>query len=148
MTVTSTGNITQSGALSAAGNVSLTAGGTGSITLMTGTNQLSGTVSLDAVSASLTNGTATRLGTSTIDNNLTVTSSGAITQIAALSVGGAASFTTLNDAGAAITLNADNSFCSVAASVRNARNSSNTNPNISIIEIHDTTLRLAAQEPS
>ncbi len=138
--VTSTGNITQSGALSAAGNVSLTAGGTGSITLMTGTNQLSGTVSLDAVSASLTNGTATRLGTSTIDNNLTVTSSGAITQIAALSVGGAASFTTLNDAGAAITLNADNSFGSVAASVRNAGNSANANANISIFENNDTTL--------
>ena len=110
VTIISTGNISQSGVIASAGNISLTADG--SITLTSG-NQLTGSVSLDAVSASLTNTTATSLGASTIDSSLTVDSTGAINQTGAINVIGgstnlssdaAVALTTINTG--ALTINA------------------------------------------
>lgn len=107
---TTTGGITQSGAVNAGSTTFVAAGGV-------------------AVNDTLNAGTS-----------LTITAGGPITQSGAITTAGLASFTTRNDAGAAITLNGVNSFGSVAASVRNAANTANAAAGISITEANDTQL--------
>ncbi|MDX1901589.1 MAG: filamentous hemagglutinin N-terminal domain-containing protein [Gammaproteobacteria bacterium] len=116
LTVTSTsGAISQTGAISVGGTSSFSAGAN-AITL-TQANSFTGAITLSnsgANDVSLTNSVATALAASTIGQNLTVTStSGAISQTGALSVGGTSFFS----AGAnAITLtNSSNTFSGTVA---------------------------------
>ncbi|MGB0371973.1 MAG: beta strand repeat-containing protein [Opitutales bacterium] len=68
-------------------------------------------------------------------NSLDVVSSGAITNTGAIAVSGNATFKTLDDSGAAITLdNAGNTFGSIAAQSRNGADSLNAAGDISITE--------------
>ncbi|HZR20780.1 MAG TPA: filamentous hemagglutinin N-terminal domain-containing protein, partial [Verrucomicrobiae bacterium] len=74
-----------------------------------------------------------------VSGALTVTASGPITQTAGLTVGGLAAFKTLNDAGAAITLDqvadtVNNSFGSISAQVRNSLDIGNATADIVIHE--------------
>lgn len=83
---------------------------------------------------------ALELDASNVGGNLNVTAGGAITQSAALSVGGAANLRVLNDAGAAITLDETNAFGSVYAATRNSGDTATVGGNISINEGGDTVL--------
>jgi len=90
------GDVTQSGPLNVGGNLSANAGG-GLILLNQGANSIAGTVSLDSTGAgtnAFQNGAPLALGTLAVTGNLDVTANtGAITQTAAMTVGGDASFT-------------------------------------------------------
>ncbi|HEY6644276.1 hypothetical protein, partial [Povalibacter sp.] len=99
LTVNSTGSITQSGALGVAGTSTFNAVGQ-NVTLTNAANAL-GSVAVTAANASLTSSVATTLLASTLDNDLTVNSTGAITQAGAIDV--TAGTATLNS-GAGISL--------------------------------------------
>jgi len=114
LSVTAGGNITQSSALSIAGTSSFNAGAH-TITL-TQNNNFTGAITLSnsgANNVSLTNSAATSFATSTIGQNFTVSTSGAITQAGALSAGGTSSFSAGSNA---ITLtNSSNNFSGAIA---------------------------------
>jgi hypothetical protein len=111
LAATAGGGITQTGALAVTGNsVFSTEGGSFNITLTNVSNSFTGKVLLDTVSGTvqLTNNTATVLsgsGGSSIGGDLTVISSGAITQFDRLAVSGTASF----NAGSSNDITLDNS---------------------------------------
>lgn len=144
--VTAGGSITQSGALIVGGTSSFTAAAGQSILLNNAGNSFAGVVTLAASgvgnlqNVTVRDGTALDLQAVAIDGNLNIKAGGAISQSGVLSVAGAASFTTLNDAGAAITLNGINSFGSVQAAVRNAADIVNAAANVVIQENDDTVL--------
>ena len=99
LVVSSSGNITDIGALSVTGTSSFTASvANRSITLDTATNSLAGTISFSTTGTgdvTLDNGTtATNLGTVSVGRNLSVTAGNAITDSGVLTVGGNATFTT------------------------------------------------------
>ncbi len=99
LTVNSAGTITDSGALAITGNSSFsTTVANQSITLDTPTNALTGAVTFNTSGTggvTLDNGTtAVDLATSSVGQNLTITTGGAITDSGALTVGGTSSFTT------------------------------------------------------
>src|SRR5690606_23758272 len=75
-----------------------------------------------------------------VTGDLTVVAGGPITQSSGLAVGGVASFRTLDDNGAAITLAGTNNFGSVSASVRDADNGDNAMASITITEADGTLL--------
>ncbi len=127
LTIANTGAITQSGAMTVSGTSSFTAGAN-PITLTTATNSLTGAITFSnsgSNAVQLTNNRATSLAASTVGQNLTITSVGAITQTGALVVPGTSSFT----AGAnAITLGSANSFTgAITLSNSGANNVSLTN---------------------
>ena len=112
LSITTTGNITGTGALTVGGNSTFTANGTNaSINVGNAANAFTGTVKF--VGASLQNvtvadSTALALDMSTLSGNLVVSSGGAVTQAAALTVGGTTSVTAT---GQDVTLgNAANNF--------------------------------------
>ncbi|MBI3513550.1 MAG: filamentous hemagglutinin N-terminal domain-containing protein, partial [Proteobacteria bacterium] len=109
LTVTSGGAITQTAAVSVGGTINLNAGAN-AITLTQATNAFTGTLTLTASNVNLSNNTATQLAATNLAGNLILTSTGAITQSAAWTVGGT---TTLTAGAAGITLTtATNSFAS------------------------------------
>ncbi|MCP4473344.1 MAG: S-layer family protein, partial [Gammaproteobacteria bacterium] len=121
--VTSTGNITQNGALDVTGDASFTVNGGQSITLAETTNNFQGSLSFasntldDLLSVNIANNAALDLGNIAVSQDLSVTANGAITNSGALRVTGA---TTLSATGNDITLdNAGNDFNSVALSGAN-----------------------------
>ncbi len=103
LSVTSSGAITQTGALIVVGTTTLAAGAGNNITLNNAANAFTGAVGITSGNnVILVDNIATALAASTVSGTLTVTSNGAITQTGALVVTGASSF----NAGAnAITLN-------------------------------------------
>ncbi|MEJ0068452.1 MAG: hypothetical protein WDO24_06710 [Pseudomonadota bacterium] len=121
LTVTSGGNLTETGALSVAGAASFTTS-SGTLTLTNSANGFSGGVALmTAGAASLTNSTTTSLAASNVGGNLVlISTAGPITESGAVSVGGTATF----NAGAnAITLTtAGNSLVGAVALVTTGAN--------------------------
>ncbi|MBI1244774.1 MAG: filamentous hemagglutinin N-terminal domain-containing protein [Alphaproteobacteria bacterium] len=93
-TIYSAGAITQSGILTAAGNIDVSSGG--NITMGSVTNSVSGSAAFSTTgNATFHNGGATLLGLSTVGGNFTVTSDAGIGQVGPLSVNSA----TFNAAG-------------------------------------------------
>ncbi|TKB65028.1 MAG: filamentous hemagglutinin N-terminal domain-containing protein [Nitrospira sp.] len=131
------GNLTGGAISQVAGttlNVGTAALSTGSasadITLSQATNNF-GTVSVSrARNVTLRDANALALGPSTIFGNMAVTAGDSVTQTGALSSTGGAStltVTTLNNAGALITLtNPNNNFANINLNARNAANTANT----------------------
>ncbi|MBT6899600.1 MAG: filamentous hemagglutinin N-terminal domain-containing protein, partial [Nitrospina sp.] len=129
LAVTSTGDITGTAAsITVVATSSFTTSGTGTITLTNASNVFTGGITLSSGTGAvqLTDSSATILATSTLGGNLTVTSSGAITQAGSLTVSGTSSFTSTggditltdgsNDLGANLTLDVNNSFNVVTTS--------------------------------
>ncbi|HEX5420710.1 MAG TPA: hypothetical protein VFY39_11985 [Gammaproteobacteria bacterium] len=161
--VTAGGSITQAGPLVVGGTSSFTAAAGNSIAL-NDANDFVGAVSFLPLGGTLADvtirdtgalllnpldiagtftavsGGALAVPALTIGGGLSLTSGGAITQSGSLDVTGSASFTTLDDTGAAITLDAaDNHFGSIQAAVRNAADSANAAADI-VIHENDATL--------
>src|SRR5690606_12830112 len=109
------GSITQSAALNVGGAASFTTNADQSITL-TRDNAFGGAVSFAVAgggslqNVSITDLSALALQMPAVTGNLTVVARGPITQSSGLTVGGVASFLTLDDTGAAITLAGTNNF--------------------------------------
>ncbi|WP_415891615.1 filamentous hemagglutinin N-terminal domain-containing protein [Neptuniibacter sp. PT8_73] len=121
LTVTSGGNITQSGDVEVDGATSLTAAG--DITLDNNGNDFA-SLALDAVNAVIQDSTALELAVTTITNALTVTSAGDLTQSGVIDVNGATVLAVTGD----ITLeNAANDFSTIEA----------TGANISVRDAND-----------
>lgn len=103
--VTANGAITQSGAVVVSGVTTLAAGAANDITLNNATNNFSTVVTTNGNNLTLTDMNALILGASTISGDLSVTTGGAFTQSAALTVAGVSTFAagsnniTLNNAG-------------------------------------------------
>ncbi|MBF0189980.1 MAG: S-layer family protein, partial [Magnetococcales bacterium] len=111
--VTTSGAITQSGALSVAGVATLAAGAANSITLSTATNDFATMAITTGNNVTLVDANALILGASNVSGTLGVTTSGAITQSGALIVSGDA--TLAAGAGNSITLGtATNDFGTVS----------------------------------
>lgn len=146
LTVVSGGSITQSGALDVGAASSFTAAAGQSVVLNDTGNVFTGAVSFISTgpgnlqNVTVRDSTALDLQALTLDGDLNITAGGAISQSGSLSVAGAASFRTLNDAGAAIALNGTNSFGSIQAAVRNAADTLNAAANVVIQENDDTVL--------
>ncbi|HEY4366770.1 MAG TPA: filamentous hemagglutinin N-terminal domain-containing protein [Steroidobacteraceae bacterium] len=146
LTATSGGSLTQSGALIIGGNSAFTADAGQSIILNSAGNSFAGTVNFasggpgNLQNVTVSDSNALDLRALTIDGALTVTAGGALSQSGGLSIGGAAQFKTLNDAGAAITINGTNSFGSVQAAVRNAADTTNAAASVVINESNSTVL--------
>ena len=144
--VTAAGAITQSGALIIGGTSSFAATAGQSILLGNAGNSFAGAVSLATSGAgnlqnvTLRDLTSLDLQALTINGDLNIVAGGAISQSGSLNVAGAASFRTLNDPGAAITLAGVNSFGSVQAAVRNAADTTNAAASVFIEESNDTLL--------
>lgn len=101
-------------ALIVGGSTTLTVGPASTITLNNTNNQFTGTVSITGATATLRNTLATDLGESRVTRNLTLTSTGNVTQSGALFVGQTA---TVSAAGADIDLSVgDNDFRVLALS--------------------------------
>lgn len=138
--------VTQSGALVVGGTADFAATAGRSIVLNNSGNVFTGAVNIATSGAgtlqnvTLRDSTALNLQALTIAGDLSIASGAAISQSGPLSVAGAASFRTLNDAGAAITLAGTNSFGSVQASVRNAADTVNAAASIVIHESDGTVL--------
>ena len=114
LSVTSGGNITDSGVLNITGTSSFTTDVSNSTITLNNTNILTGTVSLNTTGASanatIDNGTTGLVfTTSTIGGNLTATSGDSITDSGVITVGGTASFTT-DTTDKLITLNSENAI--------------------------------------
>jgi len=131
LTVTSIGNISQSGSLNVAGLTTLAAGG-GNITLNNGSNNF-GTVAASGVNVALADSNAIDLGTTNAAANLTVSANGAITQSGVLVVAGASSF--LANANPITLNNASNDFGGEVS----LTNSGSTN-NVQIRDVNHLTL--------
>ncbi|MCX7037323.1 MAG: filamentous hemagglutinin N-terminal domain-containing protein [Proteobacteria bacterium] len=112
------GALTQTGVLSVAGTTAITATGQ-NVSLTNVSNDFVGAVSSTANTLSLADANELVMGASTIANNLSVTTGGALTQSGALSVAGT---TAINSVGQDVTLsNAANDFTgAVAIAARNA----------------------------
>ncbi|MDD5227279.1 MAG: filamentous hemagglutinin N-terminal domain-containing protein, partial [Methylococcales bacterium] len=114
------GAISQSGALSVAGTTSLTAGSANAITLADAGNSFTGAVSVVSGSTvSLTNAIATVLNVFNVGGNLTLVSTGAVSQVGNISVAGTTSLTAGN-ANAITLANAGNSFTGAVSVVSGA----------------------------
>ena len=98
-----------------------------------------GTLCLTGSGVSVTEAADTELGAGTMDT-LTAVSSGAITTSGTLVVSGPASFTSLADGGASITVANDSTFGSVSAASRNSDDTADAAGNISIAPGGSTTL--------
>jgi filamentous hemagglutinin family protein len=154
LSVTSTGAITQSAAARIGGTAAFkTRNDDGAAITLTNTGNTFGTVGGDvrnaadddnaAAAIALVENDATKLGFVRTDGDLSVTSTGAITQSAAAQIGGAAAFKTRNDDGTAITLtNTGNTFGTVGADVRNAADDANATAAIALVENDATKLGL------
>lgn len=146
LAVTTGAGLTQTGALVVSGTASFIAAASQSIDLSNAGNTFGSAVSFAASgtgnlqNVTIADSTVLDLQALTLSGNLNVTAGGAITQSGALSVAGAASFRTLSDAGAAITLNGVNTFGSVQAAVRNAADTTNAAANVGIQESDATSL--------
>jgi len=117
LSVNTTGAITQSGALIITGTTTLAAGTANDITLNTGTNNFSTLAITSGNHVGITDTDAIVFGASTITGNLSVATSGAITQFGALAVAGTSSLT----AGAnAITLTTASNDFTGAVSLSNS----------------------------
>jgi filamentous hemagglutinin family protein len=92
LTLTSTGNITQTGSIRTGVTGATTLTATGDITLTNGANRL-GTLALTATNANLVDTTPVTFDTSTLTGNLVVQSGGAIDQVGALTVAGTTTLT-------------------------------------------------------
>ncbi len=135
--VATTGNITSTGAITvgdvagfttSAADADITLTQLSSSGLLVNTNGSGGDASVASI------GPMT-FGASAIGGSLTAVATGPITDAAALTVDGAASFKTLNNAGAAITLdNAMNVFGALTASSRDGADAAAAAGNITIIE--------------
>ena len=109
LTLSTTGDITQSGALDVDGTVDLSSNG-GDINLTNVSNDF-GTLKVNAANAELVDANQLSLNTSNLTGDLTLTTTGQITQVGAIDVDG---ITELASNGAAITLeNASNDFASL-----------------------------------
>ncbi|MBB6095557.1 filamentous hemagglutinin family protein [Povalibacter uvarum] len=113
----------------------------------TGTLQVDSAQGINAAGTLAADGTTTLNAAGTIvfgattAGTLNATAGGTISQNSSGITAGAASFTTLNDGGASITLGTNtNSFASIGASVRNTSDTANTDAGITIREGNDTTL--------
>ncbi len=121
--VTAGGNITNNGgALSIAGAAGFTATDGDTVVLNNAGNQLGGALSFASAGpgmlsdVTIVNSAPTDIGALNITGNLTVTSGGALTDSANISVGGA---TTISAAGQDVTLNNNNDFNTVTVSAAN-----------------------------
>ncbi len=145
-TFTSTGAITDNGALTIGGastfrtlnntpaaiTLNTAANSFGSLTLETRNAANTSTV---AGAISVVEAGAMDLALVRTDGAGLFTATGAITDSGPLAIGGASTFLTLNNAGAAITLNsAGNLFGALSVSARDAANAANTAGNISVVE--------------
>ncbi|WP_415884443.1 filamentous hemagglutinin N-terminal domain-containing protein [Neptuniibacter sp. QD34_54] len=137
LTVTSAGNITQSGNVEVDGATSLTAAG--DITLDNNGNDFA-SLALDAVNAVIQDSTALELAVTTITNALTVTSAGDLTQSGAIDVNGATVLAVTGD----ITLeNAANDLTSLDVTASTSSNMSVTDTNdlsVSAVSVDDLSL--------
>lgn len=125
------GNITQSGALSVngAGKTATFAAGTNNITLTTPNNDFTNLAIVSSNDVSITDTNAINLAASTISGNFTLSASGDITQSGALSINGIGKSATFATGGANnITLtNANNDFTTLA--INNGNDASITDVN-------------------
>ncbi|MGB0371423.1 MAG: beta strand repeat-containing protein, partial [Opitutales bacterium] len=129
-TLSSTGSVTQSQAISAS---TLTLNGSGgTYTLENAANDIDTlTGSTGTIAYSDSNDIA--IDTLGASGTLDIQAQSVISNTGAITVTGAATFETLDDAGSAITLtNSGNSFGSVSARVRNAGDTSSSSANVSI----------------
>lgn len=116
-----TGTATQTAAISAAGLSLLNSAGTGNFTLTTTTNVVGTLSATIAGNVSYTETGVLSVNASTIGGNATFTATGAITDGGSIVVTGTLTAKTLNNSGAAITLdNAGNNFGTVDLRTRNA----------------------------
>jgi filamentous hemagglutinin family protein len=92
LTLTSTGNITQTGSIRTGVTGATTLTATGDITLTNGANRL-GTLALTATNANLVDTTPVTFDTSNLTGDLVVQAGGAIDQVGALTVTGATTLT-------------------------------------------------------
>lgn len=139
--IISGGNITQTGGATVGGNTTFNAGAN-AITLNHTSNTF-GTLYLTGAAVQIYEAAAMSIGDSTISNTLTAVATGAITDDGTISVTNNASFKTLNDAGAAITINnGTGNFGSVSAQTRNAADGANVAANIIITEASATDIAL------
>ncbi|MDD2707670.1 MAG: filamentous hemagglutinin N-terminal domain-containing protein [Verrucomicrobiae bacterium] len=117
LTISSSGAITQNGALAVGGAATFASGSNQSITLNNQANEFLGTVVLTpggTGNASLYNTTDAQLGGGSFGGNLTVTSLGDISQSAALIVSGTATFSVPLASGNVTLSNSGNDFGSVS----------------------------------
>ena len=112
LTIEAGGAITQSGALTVAGDSSFTAGAN-AITLTQAANDFTGAVSLSNSGTNdvgVTDANAIDLGTIGVGQNLAVTASGAITDTGVLTIGGTSTFDNSGGSNAAIDLGSSSTF--------------------------------------
>lgn len=126
----------------AAGDSVTVGGTTGTVRFNTAGSVTQMSTAVDVLGASAVTGNLTVSNTGAIDlaqtsvtGAMSVTATGAITDSGDLTVGGAASFKTRDNAGAAITLDrAGSTFGSVSARVRDAADGADANANILVTE--------------
>lgn len=99
LVVTAGGDLTQSGAISVGGTSSITVTGSNVATLTNTSNVFTGAITFSSGTGAvkLTDSSATILAASTLGGNLTVDTSGAMTQTGVLSMGGAATLKSTGD---------------------------------------------------
>ncbi len=126
ITMADAASITQSGAFDVSGGTTTIDAAAAAITLDTATNDFGTVAVTNGASASIQDTNALILGTSALTGTFTVVAGGNITQSGDIE-GDTLLVTTLNDAGAAITLNnAGNDFASVSLRSRNDANGANS----------------------
>lgn len=116
VSITTAGNISQTGALAVTGNTTLAAGASGDITLANASNNFTGAVGItSARHVQLTDANALALAASTVSGNFAVTTNGQLTQTGVLNIAGGLTVTTqqvagdviMNNSGAASTVLGD-----------------------------------------
>lgn len=116
VSISTAGNITQTGALAVTGNTTLAAGASGDITLTNASNNFTGAVGItSARHVQLTDANALALAASTVSGNFAVTTNGQLTQTGVLNIAGGLTVTTqqvagdvvMNNSGAASTVLGD-----------------------------------------
>ena len=112
LTVTASGNVTQSGALTVGNTATFATAKTANVVLTEATNAFNTVAVTQAKDVTLTDADAIVLGKSSIGNDLTVTASGNVTQSGALTVGNTATIATAKTAKVELT-NAGNDFTTV-----------------------------------
>ncbi|WAS05405.1 hypothetical protein LQF76_00505 [Gloeomargaritales cyanobacterium VI4D9] len=116
LTITTTGDLTQTGAVTAGGTTTINTNGN-DVTLNNAGNDFNSLL-LTAKNATITDSNALVLGTSNLTNNLTITTTGDLTQTGAVTVGGT---TTINTNGNDVTLNnPGNDFNTLLLTAKNA----------------------------
>ncbi|MGB0372644.1 MAG: filamentous hemagglutinin N-terminal domain-containing protein [Opitutales bacterium] len=137
LTLSTSGTVTQAEAISAS---TLTLNGTGGVYTLLDTSNDIDTLIGNTGTVSLTEDDGLSLGTINA-TTLDLTSTGTITNSGAITVSSDATFKTLNDAGATITLdNAGNAFGTVSAQVRNSADSAARGADISLTNTGDLVL--------